>query len=88
MKKNQQNPKQESDDYVHESFKDLVKWTPKQKIASKAVNLFKFILYGGAMGGGKSYWLRWQLVKLLAYYYAKYGLDNIMVGLFCETTQH
>jgi len=84
MKKNQQNPKQESDDYVYESFKDLVKWTPKQKIASKAVNLFKFILYGGAMGGGKSYWLRWQLVKLLAYYYAKYGLDNIMVGLFCE----
>lgn len=31
-----------------------------------------------------SYWLRWELIKLLIYYYAKYGLENVTVGLFCE----
>ena len=65
-------------------FSDIVKWTDKQKLANAAVSKYKYILYGGAMGGGKSYWLRWELIKLLLYYYAKYGIENIMVGLFCE----
>ena len=65
-------------------FSKMVKWTGKQQIADDAVGLFKYILYGGAMGGGKSYWLRWELVQLLLYFKAKYKLENVMVGLFCE----
>lgn len=65
-------------------FSELVKWSPKQEEANDALNYYKFLLYGGAMGGGKSYLLRWELVKLLLYYYAKYLLKNVMVGLFCE----
>jgi len=65
-------------------FSELVKWTDKQKEASQAVKQFKYILYGGAMGGGKSYWLRWELVKRLLYYYAKYSFRGVVVGLFCE----
>jgi hypothetical protein len=65
-------------------FSELVNWTPKQHEANDAIEKYKYILYGGAMGGGKSYWLRWELIKLLLYYYAKYDAKNVMVGLFCE----
>lgn len=65
-------------------FSDLVKFTPKQKEADAAVRLYKYILYGGAMGGGKSYWLRWEGIKLLLYYFAKYNIQGVTVGLFCE----
>lgn len=66
------------------NFSDLVNFTEKQNEANEAVKKFKFVLYGGAMGGGKSYWLRWELVRLLLYYYAKYRIKHIAVGLFCE----
>jgi hypothetical protein len=36
------------------------------------------------MGGGKSYLLRWALVALLVYWWNKYKIKNITVGLFCE----
>lgn len=65
-------------------FSELVKWTPKQAQADESLNYYKYLLYGGAMGGGKSYWERWELIKLLLYYYAKYDFRNVMVGLFCE----
>lgn len=65
-------------------FSDIVKWTPKQKEANEAIKNNKFILYGGAMGGGKSYWLRWEMIKLLLQFWSKYKLRNVMVGLFCE----
>lgn len=65
-------------------FWELVNWTSKQKEADSLVKLYKYILYGGAMGGGKSYWLRWELIKLLMYYFVHYGLRNVTVGLFCE----
>jgi phage terminase large subunit len=66
------------------SFAKIVNWTEKQYLANDAVSKYKYILYGGAMGGGKSYWLRWELIKLLLFYYAKYKLENVTVGLFCE----
>ena len=66
------------------NFSVLVNFTEKQNEANNALLRYKFILYGGAMGGGKSYWLRWELVKLLLYYFQKYNIRNIAVGLFCE----
>lgn len=65
-------------------FSELVNFTPKQKEADRSLKLYKYLLYGGAMGGGKSYWLRWQLVKRLMYFYGKYNLTKVVVGLFCE----
>jgi hypothetical protein len=65
-------------------FSDIVRWTDRQKEANKALRGAKYVLYGGAMGGGKSYWLRWALVKLLLYFHAAYGATGVTVALFCE----
>jgi phage terminase large subunit len=65
-------------------FSELAHFTPRQKEADKAVDKYKYILYGGALGGGKSYWLRWEVLKRLLYYYAQYGVKNVTGGLFCE----
>jgi len=65
-------------------FSKLVHPTPKQDEAFEAVNRYKFVLYGGAMGGGKSYWLRWCLVKLLGEFAGTYKLKGVRVGMFCE----
>ncbi len=46
--------------------------------------LCKYLLYGGAAGGGKSYFLRWSAVALGSYYYNKYGIKDIPIGLFSE----
>lgn len=62
---------------------ELVHFTPKQQYADKQSAKYKYFLYGGAMGGGKSYWLRWKLVKLL-FKWAKRGHIGVEVGLFCE----
>ncbi len=59
-------------------------FTPKQKEAEKIVWDNKYTLYGGAMGGGKSYFLRWMAVKLLDYYWRRTGQKGIRIGLFCE----
>lgn len=62
----------------------LTHYNAKQKEADEALKTYKYILYGGAVGGGKSYWLRWSLIKLLLKYYAELGKPGIRVGLFCE----
>jgi len=62
---------------------ELYNFTEKQKTAQHAVKKYKYTLYGGAMGGGKSYWLRWMLISLLLTW-AKKGIENVEVGLFCE----
>lgn len=64
-------------------FDELIHFTDKQNQARKALQKYKYLLYGGAMGGGKSYFLRWILVDLLTDWAAK-GFKNIRVGLFCE----
>lgn len=64
-------------------FDDLCGFSPKQKEAQRATRDFKFVLYGGAMGGGKSYWLRWQLLRILLKF-GKEGHKNVVVGMFCE----
>ena len=65
-------------------FSNLCKPTKKQKLAFKIVKKKKYFLYGGAMGGGKSYFLRWCLLKFLLYYAQKYNKEGVRVGLFCE----
>ncbi len=63
---------------------ELIKPTERQRECLKALRLFRFVLYGGAMGGGKSYLLRWWCVLQCVYYFAKYGIRNVRVGLFSE----
>ena len=65
-------------------FSDLAKFLPKQKDAQEASKRFKFVLYGGSLGSGKSYWLRWMMIYWLIKLSAKYNLKGIRAGLFCE----
>lgn len=65
-------------------FSELSKFQPKQIEALKQVKAHTYTVYGGAAGGGKSYFLRWLAVYLLVTYAKKYGLTGVRVGLFCE----
>ena len=65
-------------------FTQLANFFEKQKIAASLVKDYKYILYGGAAGGGKSRWLRWMAVARLLEFYMR-GLNNVRVGLFCES---
>jgi len=73
-----------SKEYQEICWSTLTHFNDKQLEAEQAVKTFKYILYGGAMGGGKSYWLRWMAVKLLLQFFQKYNLKGVRVGLFCE----
>lgn len=65
-------------------FSELTKFFPKQQEALDASKRFKFVLFGGSVGSGKSYWLRWSCIYWLIKYHAKYGLKGVRAGLFCE----
>ena len=65
-------------------FSELAHFTEKQLEATKITDKYKFLLYGGAMGGGKSYWLRWILLRFLLKKYGETKQKGIRVGLFCE----
>jgi len=66
------------------NFWDFTHYIDRQEQAHEAVEKYKYILYGGAMGGGKSYWIRWELIYLLLRFWQKYDLRGVRVGLFCE----
>ena len=65
-------------------FTELSNFFPKQIEAKEASKRFKFTLFGGSVGSGKSRWLRWMMVYWLMKYYAKYNIKGIRAGLFCE----
>ena len=65
-------------------WSELCKFFPKQLEALEASKRFKFTLFGGSVGSGKSYWIRWTAVWWLMEYYAKYGIKGIRAGVFCE----
>ena len=66
------------------SFSELTHFFPKQLEALKASRRFKYVLFGGSVGSGKSYWIRWSAVYWLMEYYSKYGIKGINAGVFCE----
>lgn len=61
----------------------VVGFTPKQQLAAQVVARHKYTLYGGARGGGKSYFLRWLAISMLIYW-AGLGFRHVQVGIFCE----
>ena len=65
-------------------FSELTKFFPKQLEALNASKRFKYVLFGGSVGSGKSYWIRWSAVYWLMKYYSKYGLKGVRAGVFCE----
>lgn len=68
----------------NENFFEFCNFQPKQLEFARAVEDYTYILYGGAVGGGKSYSLRWIAVWLLMKYAAQIQKPGIRVGLFCE----
>ena len=58
-------------------------WFPRQDEAESAANAHQFTLYGGSRGPGKSYWLRWYLLRRLLRF-SRDGHRGVTVGLFCE----
>ena len=65
-------------------FSELSGFFPKQLEAWEASKRFKFTLFGGSLGSGKSRWLRWLAIYWLTHWYAKYGIKGIRAGIFCE----
>ena len=66
--------------------RDIAGFEPRQREALKQIDsgLIKFLLYGGALGGGKSYFLRWFAVRFLIRVYKKYRIKWCQVMLACE----
>lgn len=63
---------------------ELAGFSGKQSTAYRAMKRKKFVLFGGARGPGKSYWLRWALLLRLLWLFWKYKIVGVRVGLFCE----
>lgn len=62
---------------------EIIRPHDRQKAFLKAVDAHPYVLYGGAAGGGKSYILRWALIRYLMQCAAQ-GFRNVRVALFCE----
>lgn len=63
---------------------------PKQVQFLEAMSKYDAVLYGGSIGSGKSWILRWALIRYLIQIalppeQGGYGLRDVPVGLFCET---
>lgn len=65
------------------SLRAIINPTSRQEEFLKATDTHKYVLYGGAKGGGKSYILRWALIRKLVKWAAQ-GHRGVRVGLFCE----
>jgi phage terminase large subunit len=70
---------------VEQHFHEFSNFTDKQKEATRAMYKHRYVLYGGARGGGKSRWLRWALLLFLIKMYKLEGRRNLRVMLASET---
>jgi hypothetical protein len=65
------------------AFSELCQFTGKQLLAKDASDGYLYTLFGGSRGPGKSYWLRWNLLRLLGRW-ASEGYCGVQVMLGCE----
>lgn len=65
------------------TFSELCNFTEKQWQATDVADAYKFTLFGGARGPGKSYWLRWYSLRFLLMC-AEAGIRNVQTMLACE----
>lgn len=68
---------------LHDFWQVCRPW-PKQEDLFLAALQFRYVLFGGSRGPGKSWALRWCGILLLLWYAAK-GHRGVRIGLFCET---
>lgn len=66
------------------SLRELAHFTAKQLEATETADKAKYFLFGGSAGPGKSYWLRWYMVRTLIKWGADYKLTGIRAAMFCE----
>ena len=62
----------------------MTNFHPKQKLCLETLRNKRFVMYGGARGGGKSYLLRWWLVQVMLELHKK-GIPRPHVFLGCES---
>lgn len=65
------------------NFSDLCGFSDKQWLAAHTIDAYKYTLFGGSRGPGKSYLLRWALVRMLLRW-AGDGHRGVHVMLGCE----
>src|ERR1035437_10107363 len=73
-----------ADKIVNKSLKDIIGFTAKQVEATSIADAHKYTLFGGSAGPGKSYWLRWYMVRTLIKWGKEYNLQHIHAAMFCE----
>ena len=66
--------------------KEIAKFHPKQLMATRLLDSgkYKYFLFGGMMGPGKSYWLRWWCLRRLYVLFKVFGLKTPVGMLACE----
>lgn len=67
-----------------QSLKELIHFHEKQLEATRIADLYDYTLFGGSAGPGKSYWLRWYLIRTLLKWGKEYNLRGIHGALFSE----
>ena len=64
-------------------FSELCRFTDKQRLATATADTHRYTLFGGSRGPGKSFFVRWYLVRRLMRWAAQ-GHGNVRVMLACE----
>jgi len=64
-------------------FSEICQFTDKQWQATETADKYRYMLFGGSRGPGKSYWLRYYLLRRLLMFAAE-GVLGVDVMLACE----